>query len=52
MELNELTDIEIWASFKKGNDVAFAHIYSTYAKRLFHYGLKFTSDQFGALFIF
>jgi len=45
MELNELTDIEIWASFKKGNDVAFAHIYSTYAKRLFHYGLKFTSDH-------
>ncbi len=45
MELNELTDIDIWASFKKGNDVAFAHIYATYSKRLFQYGLKFTSDH-------
>lgn len=44
MKVAGLTDFEIWSLFKKGDNRAFAQIYNDHSVRLFHYGLKFTSD--------
>ncbi|SRR5690554_5763567 len=39
------TDIELWASFKKGDDKAFELIYCHNFDKLYFYGLKFTSNH-------
>ncbi len=44
MNSTELTDNERWSLFKKGDDHAFSSIYTEYSKKLYLYGLKFTSD--------
>lgn len=37
-------DIDVWSSFKMGDDRSLSFIYEEYAPRLYHYGVKFTSD--------
>lgn len=44
MNLNGLTDTEIWTSFKQGEEWAVSFIYTEHAEKLYLYGLKFTSD--------
>lgn len=34
-----------WIAFLKGDDVALARIYRTYAPKLFNYGRQFTPDN-------
>jgi len=43
--LSNLSDIEIWSSFKKGEEWALLYIYSNNAEKLYRYGLKFASDS-------
>ncbi len=45
MNFSELPDVEKWSLFKSGDDQAFSSIYTDYSKKLYHYGLKFTSDN-------
>ena len=45
MAKNKQTDLRRWASFKSGDDLALAVIYSENAEILYKYGLKFTSNQ-------
>lgn len=45
MATNKQTDLKRWASFKGGDDLALAVIYSEHAEILYKYGLKFTSNQ-------
>jgi RNA polymerase sigma factor (sigma-70 family) len=42
MNLTDLTDTEIWTSFKKGEEWAISFIYTEHAEKLYRYGLKFT----------
>lgn len=42
---SKLTEIELWNSFKTGDEAAFIHIYNQYADVLFNYGCQFTSDK-------
>ena len=44
MKLSDLTDREIWLSFKEGDDRAVSYIYSEYFPVLYRYGLKFSVD--------
>jgi len=44
MHLPDLNDTKIWSAFKKGDDWALSFIYSENSEKLYHYGLKFTSD--------
>jgi RNA polymerase sigma factor (sigma-70 family) len=44
MNSTGLTDIEIWASFKKGEEWAISLVYTRHAEKLYRYGLKFTSE--------
>jgi RNA polymerase sigma factor (sigma-70 family) len=44
MNSTGLTETEIWASFKKGEEWAISFIYAEHAEKLYRYGLKFTSD--------
>lgn len=44
MNLANLTDTEIWASFKKGEEWAVCFVYTQYAEKLYRYGLKITSN--------
>jgi RNA polymerase sigma factor (sigma-70 family) len=37
-------DHEIWTAFKKGNRLAFIHIYNTYFDELYSYARQFTND--------
>ena len=44
--MNQITnDTKIWEDFKKGEKYALSHIYYLYAKPLFRYGKKYTSDN-------
>jgi RNA polymerase sigma factor (sigma-70 family) len=45
MNLPDLTDTQIWTSFKKGDNQAFSFIYSENSEKLYRYGLKFTPDK-------
>jgi RNA polymerase sigma factor (sigma-70 family) len=45
MKFLENTDTEIWAKFRNGDDEALSLIYAQISKRLYLYGLKFTSNQ-------
>jgi RNA polymerase sigma factor (sigma-70 family) len=45
MDLLNLTDLEIWSSFKKGDEKALSFIYASNAEKLYRYGLKFTSES-------
>jgi RNA polymerase sigma factor (sigma-70 family) len=38
-------DVELWQSFKKGNEDAFACLYERYAPVLYSYGCKINSDE-------
>lgn len=38
-------DAELWDDFKNGDDYAFSLIYSRFSKKLYSYGLKFTSNS-------
>lgn len=44
MNSTGLTDTEIWASFKKGEEWAISLVYTKHAEKLYRYGLKFTSE--------
>jgi len=44
MKLSDLTDREIWLSFKEGDDRAVSYIYSEYFPILYRYGMKFRVD--------
>jgi RNA polymerase sigma factor (sigma-70 family) len=44
MNSTGLTDTEIWASFKKGEEWAISLVYTRHAEKLYRYGLKFTSE--------
>jgi RNA polymerase sigma factor (sigma-70 family) len=44
MEYQDLGDIQLWSKFKNGDDESLAFIYSTNSKRLYWYGLSFTSN--------
>ena len=46
MKFSDLTDIEIWLSFKKGDNSAVSFIYLEYFPVLYRYGLKFSADTF------
>ncbi|MBP2830680.1 sigma-70 family RNA polymerase sigma factor [Aquimarina sp. U1-2] len=39
-----IPDLEIWRQFKTGNESAFIHIYKTYFKSLYNFGLQFSKD--------
>ena len=41
---NRLTDFEMWANFRSGNDLMFSMIYYKYAGKIYQFGLKFTSN--------
>ncbi len=41
---NEMTDVEAWARFRKGEEVAFEWLYRRYFKSLARYGLKLTAN--------
>lgn len=36
--------MDVWSSFKMGDDRSLSFIYEEYAPKLYHYGVKFTSD--------
>lgn len=38
-------DIEVWSKFRDGDDEALSRIYARLSKRLYLYGLKFTTNQ-------
>ncbi len=38
-------DAELWEDFRNGDDYAFSQIYSIHSKKLYCYGLKFTSNS-------
>src|SRR5690606_8603457 len=40
-----LKDIEVWNTFRTGNDEAFIFIYTTYFDRLFAYGMRIVGDE-------
>ena len=42
MKLSDMTDSDIWLSFKRGDKKAVSFIYKEYFPVLFRYGLKFT----------
>ncbi len=44
MEHQELTDLQLWSKFKNGDDETLAFIYSANSRRLYWYGLSFTSN--------
>jgi len=44
MKSTGLTDTEIWAFFKNGEEWATSYIYAEHAEKLYRYGLKFTSE--------
>lgn len=44
MKFHAFEDIELWKLIAKGNQEAFSHIYSSYSRDLYKYGLKFTQD--------
>ena len=46
IKFSDLTDIEIWLSFKKGDNSAVSFIYREYFPVLYRYGLKFSADTF------
>lgn len=37
-------DVEIWETFKRGDESAFIYIYSKYFNELINYGIQFTTD--------
>ena len=45
-KFSDLTDMEIWLSFKKGDNRAVSFIYREYFSVLYRYGLKFSVDTF------
>ncbi len=45
MKFNTLEDNELWKLIAKGNQEAFAYIYTAYSKELYRYGYKFTLDS-------
>ena len=44
-QYESLPETQWWIEFLKGDDVAIAHIYRTYAPKLFNYGRQFTSND-------
>jgi RNA polymerase sigma-70 factor (ECF subfamily) len=44
-DFDRLPDNFIWESFKKGNELAFLHIYKSYFKIIYDYGCRFSFDQ-------
>lgn len=43
--INEkVSDFELWSRFKAGDDMVLSLIYQSNSRKLYHYGLKFTSD--------
>ena len=42
MDEKFINNSELWDLVRNGNDKAFKHLYSQYAKLLYHYGLKLT----------
>lgn len=45
MKIKNLTDEELWAKFRDGNDESFSLIYAKNSKKLYLYGLKLTSNH-------
>lgn len=39
------SDLEVWNSFNKGDEMAFNYLYRTYAGVLFQFGCQFSNDQ-------
>ncbi|MCW1735498.1 RNA polymerase sigma factor [Anaerorudis cellulosivorans] len=46
MKFSDSTDMELWFSFKKGDNSAVSFIYREYFPVLYRYGLKFSVDTF------
>ncbi len=46
MKFSDSTDMELWLSFKKGDNSAVSFIYREYFPVLYRYGLKFSVDTF------
>src|SRR5690606_4819293 len=42
---DEMTDVEAWARFRKGEEMAFEWLYRRYFKSLAGYGLKLTANM-------
>jgi RNA polymerase sigma factor (sigma-70 family) len=40
----KISDAELWATFKQGDEAAFVEIYKTYVNKLYNYGVKFCGD--------
>jgi len=40
------SDLEIWAAFDKGDEMAFNYLYRIYAPTLYQYGFQFSKDSF------
>ncbi len=45
MEKQVVTDIQLWARFKEGDNNALAEIYASNSKKLYWYGLSFTKND-------
>lgn len=41
----DLSDKLLWRTFKNGDELAFVHIYKTYANNLYSYGCQFSTDK-------
>jgi RNA polymerase sigma-70 factor (ECF subfamily) len=41
----QISDAELWSSFKQGDEAAFVEIYKTYVNKLYNYGAKFCADK-------
>lgn len=46
MKFSDSTDMELWLSFKRGDNSAVSFIYREYFPVLYRYGLKFSVDTF------
>lgn len=42
---NSVNDVEVWLSFKQGDDTAFAYIYQKHISPLFNFGCQFSRNQ-------
>jgi RNA polymerase sigma factor (sigma-70 family) len=41
----KVSDAELWATFRQGDEAAFVDIYKTYVNKLHNYGVKFCGDR-------
>ncbi|MDQ3842817.1 MAG: sigma-70 family RNA polymerase sigma factor [Bacteroidota bacterium] len=45
VDYGKLSDKLVWEAFKRGDELAFAHIYKVYSNILYNYGCQFSQDK-------